>query len=183
MISGIHAIDEPIARPLQQALKQIAHHEKTPTDALKWLMTTEFGKRRPRYKMDKFRQTACDPYYYGAVYLKGKLGVRNENGLHEPLITKAEHEAILRVFTRNPKDQQGQRPDKDIKYPLSNELTCITCETTDKQYPRFTSVPLTNGKYNHGKLRKKVSHYEKYGVGLAICLWTGTIPIHNLAIC
>lgn len=162
LIRAVHVIDEPVARPLQRALKQIAQNLKTPTDTLKELMTTEFGKRHPNYKMDKFRKTACDIYYYGAVELKGKLNERNENGLHEPLITKAEHDAILRVFERNPKNQQGQRLDKDMKYPLTNEITCIACETANKQYPRFTSVPLTNGKYNHGKLRKKVSYYEKY---------------------
>ena len=162
MVRGLHVMDEPISKPLQHALKQIAHHIKTPTDALKELMTTEFGKRYPRYKMDKFRKTACDCYYYGAVEAKGKINLRNENGLHEPLITRAEHEAILRVFERNPKTQQGQRPDKDVKYPLSNELTCTICQTADLKYPRFTSVPLNNGRTNHGKPRKKISYYEKY---------------------
>ncbi len=162
MVSGLHVIDEPIALPLQQALRQIANHVKTPTDALKELMSTEFGQRHPRFKMDKFRKVACDCYYYGAVEAKGKINLRNENGLHEPLITRAEHDAILRVFERNPKTQQGQRPDKDVKYPLANELTCVSCENSDRKYPRFTSVPLNNGKYNHGKLRKKVSHYSIY---------------------
>ncbi|MEB0161185.1 hypothetical protein, partial [Pseudomonas sp. AH2 (2023)] len=68
--------DKTIARPFQQALKMVASHSKTPTDALKWLKTTEFGKRHPRYKMDKFRVHACDEYYYGAVSLKGKLNER-----------------------------------------------------------------------------------------------------------
>lgn len=161
-VSGLHVIDEPMAIPLQRALKQVAYNRKTPTDALKELMATEFGKRRPRYKMDKFRKTACDIYYYGAVELEGKINTRNEHGLHEPLISREEHDKILRVFERNPKNQQGQRPDKDTKYPLSNDLTCITCETNERKYPRFTSVPLNNGKTNHGKLRKKVSYYSKY---------------------
>lgn len=100
---GVHVPDEPIARPFQKALKMIARHNKTPTDALKWLMTTEFGKRHPRYKMDKFRKHACDDYYWGVVELKGKINARNEKGLHEPLITKTEHESILRVFNRNAK--------------------------------------------------------------------------------
>lgn len=159
---GVHIPDEPVARPFQKALQMIARHIKTPTDALKWLMTTEFGVRHPRYKMDKFRVHACDEYYYGVVSLKGKLNERNENGLHEPLITKKEHEAILRVFDKNVKKQQGYRPDKNIKYPLSNKITCDTCEVNKKQYPRFSSAPISNGKTNHGKPRKKVSSYEKY---------------------
>ena len=162
LVRGVHVIDEPVALTLQRALKQVAHDLKTPRDALKELMTTEFGKRRPRFKMDKFRKVACDCYYYGAVELKGKLNERTEQGLHRALITKAEHEKILRVFERNPKNQQGQRLDKNLKYPLSNDLTCIKCDSASRKYPRFCSVPLNNGKTNHGKQRKKVSYYEKY---------------------
>lgn len=159
---GVHIPDEPIAKPFKQALKMIASHTVTPSDALKWLKTTEFGKRYPKYKMDKFRAHACDPYYYGAVALKGKLNIRNEYGLHEPLITKTEHESILRAFDKNAKKQQGYRPDKDTKYPLTNKLTCVTCEVSEQRYPRFSSAPISNGKTNHGKPRKNVSHYEKY---------------------
>lgn len=161
-IPALHVPDEPIARPFQKALKMIAHHDKTPTDALKWLMTTEFGKRHPRYKMDKFRKHSCDDYYWGVVELEGKINARNEQGLHEPLITKAEHESILRVFNKNVKKQQGYRPDKETKYPLSNKITCITCEVAEKRNPRFSSAPISNGSKNHGKVRKKISHYEKY---------------------
>lgn len=112
--------------------------------------------------MDKFRIIACEPYYAGIIDLKGKFNERNEHGLHEPLITRTEHEKILRVFERNVKKQQGHQPDKNTKYPLSNELTCISCEAAKRKYPRFTSVPLNNGKTNHGKPRKKVSYYAKY---------------------
>lgn len=160
--SGIHLPDEPVSAPFQQALKMMASHTKVPTDALKWLMSTEFGKRHPRYRMDKFRRHACDPYYYGVVELKGKFNERNENGLHEPLITKEEHERILRVFDKNVKKQQGYRPDKETEYPLSNQLTCIMCDTPEHKYPRFTSVPLNNGRTNQGKPRRVVRYYAKY---------------------
>lgn len=159
---GIHILDEPIARPFQKALKMIARHNKTPSDALRWLKTTEFGKRHPRYKMDKFRVHACDEYYYGVVSLKGKLNERNEKGLHEPLITKTEHLAILRAFDKNAKKQQGYRPDKDTKYPLTNKITCLTCDIAERHNPRFSSAPISNGATNHGKPRAKISYYEKY---------------------
>lgn len=161
-ISGVHEIDPVTGIPLQRALRQIAHDIKTPTDALKELMTTDFGKRYAKYKMDKFRKTACEPYYAGVVELKGKFNLRNENGLHKPLITREEHEKIVRVFERKPKNQQGQRPDKDTAYPLSNEITCLTCDLAERKYPRFTSVPSNNGATNHGKPRKKISYYTKY---------------------
>lgn len=161
-IAGVHVIDPVTGPPLRRALKQIASSTKTPTDALKELQSTEFGKRYAKLKMDKFRIIACEPYNAGIIDLKGKFNLRNEHGLHEPLITREEHEIILRVFERNVKKQQGHRLDKNIKYPLSNELTCIACDIAQRKYPRFTSVPLNNGRTNHGKPRKKVSYYSKY---------------------
>lgn len=161
-VSGLFEINPLTGPPLQRALKQIAHNLKTPTDALKELQDTEFGKRYSKLKMDKFRIIACEPYYAGIIVLGGKFNLRNEHGFHEPLISREEHEKILRIFDKNVKKQQGHRPDKDTEYPLSNELTCITCEIGERKYPRFTSVPLNNGRTNHGKLRKKVSYYSKY---------------------
>lgn len=159
---GVHQVDPLIGPPLRRALKQIASHAKTPTDALKDLLQTEFGKKYSKYKMDKFRTLACEPYYAGIIDLKGKFNTRNENGLHEPLISRAEHQSILRVFEGKPKNQQGHRIDKDTEFPLSNELTCASCDAAERKYPRFTSAPLNNGKTNHGKKRKKVSYYRKY---------------------
>lgn len=160
--SGLHIVDPLSGPPLQQALKYMAHDVMTPTDALKWLMNTDFCKRYRVYKMDKFRATSCEPYYAGIVELKGSIDIRNENGLHEPLITRDEHEKILRIFDKNVKKQQGYRPDKETEYPLSNQLTCPKCEADKKRYPRFTSVPLNNGKTNRGKPRKVVRYYTKY---------------------
>lgn len=157
-IAGVHEVD-PLTGPLlQRALKQIASNLKTPKDALAELVETEFGKRYgKKYKMDKFRKTACEPYYAGIIDLKGKFDLRNENGLHEPLITKEEHQKILRVFTRTPKSQQGHNPDKITSYPLTNSLTCILCDLAQKKYPRFTSCPI-----NNGRKRKTTQFYTRY---------------------
>lgn len=155
---GIHQID-PITGPLlQRALRQIASNLKTPKDALAELVETEFGKRYgKKYKMDKFRKTACEPYYAGIIDLKGKFNLRNENGLHEPLITKEEHGRILRIFLRTPKSQQGHNPDKITSYPLTNSLTCILCDMANRKYPRFTSCPI-----NNGRKRKTTQFYARY---------------------
>lgn len=160
--SGVYEIDPVSGPPLRAALKQIASNLKTPTAALKELQDTAFGKRYVKLKMDKFRIIACEPYYAGIIELKGKFNERCEHGLHEPMISREEHEKILRVFDRNVKKQQGHRPDKNTKYPLSNSLTCLSCDASQSKYPRFTSVPLNNGRTNHGKPRKKVSYYSKY---------------------
>ena len=155
--SGIHEIDPALAIPLQRTLRRLASGIVMPTDALKELNATDFGKRYVKLKMDRFRKIASEPYYAGIVELGGKFAIRNENGLHEPLITKAEHEQILRLFNRNPKNQFGHRKNKNEVYPLSNKITCIDCSLIDKRYPRFTSCPISNG-----KKRKTTKFYEKY---------------------
>lgn len=156
-IRGLHEINLILSVPLQRTLKRLASRLITPTDALKELKATEVGKRYPKLKMDRFRDIACEPYYAGIVELKGKFNLRNENGIHEALITREEHEQILRVFNRNPKNQSGHRKNKNQVYPLSNKITCADCETNEKKYPRITSCPI-----NNGKKRNTTKHYEKY---------------------
>ena len=156
-VAGIHVINPTLAVPLQKVLRKLASRLIAPTDALKELNASEFGKHYTKFKMDRFRQVACEPYYAGIIDLKGKFNLRNEKGLHEPLITKEEHEQILRVFNRNPKNQSGHRKNKNEVYPLSNKITCDKCDSLDKKYPRFTSCPISNGKN-----RKTTKFYEKY---------------------
>lgn len=156
-VAGIHDINPVIAIPLQKVLRKLASRLTTPTDALKELNASEFGKHYAKFKMDRFRQVACEPYYAGIIDLKGKFNLRNEKGLHEPLISKDEHEQILRVFNRNPKSQFGHRKNKNTVYPLSNKITCDKCFASEKTYPRFTSCPISNG-----KKRKTTKFYEKY---------------------
>ena len=156
-VAGVHAINPTLAIPLQRVLRKLASRLLSPTDALKELNAGEFGKHYAKFKMDRFRQVACEPYYAGIIDLKGRFNLRNENGLHEPLITKEEHEQILRVFNRNPKTQFGHRKNKNTVYPLSNKITCDNCFSADKKYPRFCSCPISNGKN-----RKTTKFYEKY---------------------
>lgn len=111
-VAGVHVINPVIAIPLQKVLRKLASRLVTPADALKELNASEFGKHYAKFKMDRFRQVACEPYYAGIIDLKGKFNLRNEKGLHEPLITRDEHEQILRVFNRNPKTQFGHRKNK-----------------------------------------------------------------------
>lgn len=156
-LAGVHEINPVLAIPLQKVLQKLSSRLITPTDALKELNASEFGKHYVKFKMDRFRKVACEPYYAGIIDLKAKFNLRNENGLHKPLITKEEHEQILRVFNRNPKSQFGHRKNKNEIYPLSNKITCDKCDSLDKKYPRFTSCPISNG-----KKRKTTKFYEKY---------------------
>lgn len=84
-IQELHAVRGPILRDI---LRKIADKELTPTQGLIELNKTDYAKTRAPLKMDKFRIILTDPFYAGIVEINKQVVFRNENGLHEPLITK-----------------------------------------------------------------------------------------------
>lgn len=150
---GVHDID-PVRGPILQAvLKKIAAGLITPSKALVELNASKFSEGHALYKMDKFRKIITDPYYAGVVEIKKQVNLRNEHGLHEPMITKAEHASLLRIMDDKKKNQSGPRKNGNPKYPLSNLVHCDVCE--GKQYCRLVGFDHTNGK-------DKSVIYEKY---------------------
>lgn len=145
-----HPIKAPI---LQKALLKIATHKTTPTQALIELNKTAFVNNHSLYKMDKFRKIITDPFYAGIVEIKKQVNVRNENGLHQPLITIEQHLELVRIMENKKKNQSGPRKNGNPKYPLSNLVTCGLCE--GKQYSRYVG-------YDHGNGKNPSLVYEKY---------------------
>lgn len=94
--------------------------------------------------MDKFRRILTDPYYAGVVEMDKQVKVRNEHGVHDPLITMAQHNELLNIMTRKKKNQKGPSKDGNPKYPLSNCVNCSQCAT--ERYGRFAGFDLTNGR-------------------------------------
>lgn len=150
---GVHEID-PVRGPIIQAsLKRIAAGLITPSKALVELNASKFTESHALYKMDKFRKIITDPYYAGIVEIRKQVNLRNEQGLHEPMITKAEHESLLRIMSAKKKNQTGPRKNGNPKYPMSNLVHCDKCQ--GKQYGRLVGFDHTNGK-------NKSNTYEKY---------------------
>ncbi|MBL8031045.1 MAG: recombinase family protein [Candidatus Doudnabacteria bacterium] len=150
---GVHEID-PIRGPLlKEAMLSIINRISTPTQALIELNKTDFVKSRAPYKMDKFRKILTDPFYSGVVESNKQVCYRNEQGLHEPLISAAYHNELVKIMAGNPKNQSGPRKNGNPKYPLNNLITHDTC--AHKQYGRVVGVDINNGK-------NKAKIYEKY---------------------
>lgn len=82
-----------------------------------------------------------------------QVKVRNPNGLHEPLITVAQHEALISIFAGKKKTQLGPRKNGNPKYPLNNIVYCDLCH--EQRYDRMVGVDINNGK-------NKAKIYEKY---------------------
>jgi DNA invertase Pin-like site-specific DNA recombinase len=151
--TGIQEVDGSRGAVLKETLVSVASGLKTPPQALKELNESIFMKGRALYKMDKFRKILTDPFYAGIVEINKQVIYRNENGLHEPLITKIQHEELVRIMHSKKKNQSGPRKNGNPKYQLSNQVSCANCIESSKG--RFVGLDLTNG-------RNKAVVYEKY---------------------
>lgn len=65
--------------------------------------------------MDKFRKIATDPFYAGITEISKQVKVRNEEALHEPLITQGQHKELLKMFADKKKNQTGPRKNGAIQ--------------------------------------------------------------------
>lgn len=149
-VQELHSVRGPI---LKEILVRIANKQVTPTQALIELNKTEFNTGRALYKMDKFRKIVTDPFYAGIVEINKQVKVRNENGLHEPLVTKEQHLELVRIMNDKKKTQSGPRKNGNPKYPLSNLVNCSLC--IELRYGRLVG-------FDHGNGKNKNLVYEKY---------------------
>lgn len=150
-IPEIHPVRGPA---LKDVLTKMVCHELEPTAALIELNRGCFMDGHSAYKMDKFRKIATDPFYAGVVEINKQVRVRNENGLHQPLITIKQHQELLRIFEGKQKTQVGPRKNGNPKYPGNNISICDEC--LDKRNKgRFVGFDHSNGK-------NKARVYESY---------------------
>ena len=149
-IQEIHPVRGPALRTV---LIRLASRLVTPAQALIELNNSTFMQGHSPYKMDKFRKIVTDPFYAGIVEINKQVKVRNENGLHEPLISKEQHLELLKIMNGKNKNQSGPRKNGNPKYPCNNIVTCEICES--HKIGRFVGFDHSNGKPN-GPI------YEKY---------------------
>lgn len=153
--AGIHNIHPTRGPALKKVLVDIAERRVTPTQGLINLNKSDFmTDGHSLYKMDKFRKIATDPYYAGIIEINKQVQVRNENGLHEPLITPEQHETLVYIFTNKKKTQSGPRKNGNPDFPVSNIVHCDLCKDIK-----------TNGRYvgfNHSNGKNPDLVYKKY---------------------
>lgn len=149
-IQEIHPIRGPI---LRDVLISIVLKKSTPSQALVELNKSKFVEGRAEYKMDKFRKIITDPFYAGIVEINKQVVFRNENGLHASLISKEQHNELVRIMGNKEKNQTGPRKNGNPKYPGNNIITCASCR--DKRNGRFVGFDHSNGK-------NKSRIYERY---------------------
>lgn len=132
---GIPEIHPVKGKALRKTLIDVALKRVTPTQGLKDLNTSAFmSDGHSLYKMDKFRKICTDPFYAGIVYMDKQVKARNENGLHQPLITLDQHYALIDIFENKKKNQNGPRKNGNPEYPLNAITLHDTCLEQKKQW-------------------------------------------------
>ena len=148
-VSGIHEVDPDFGPYLRIALVSIAEGTMTIKEAMNWYNETcpriASGKHC-KVTMDKWRKWIMNPYYAGIVEMNKKIKARNENGAHEPLITKVQHEQILDAVSMKKKLHKGPMKFGNPRFPLNRILICEECYRAGKKPCKFTGYDNKNGK-------------------------------------
>ena len=148
-VAGIHKID-PITGPyLKYALISIAEGALTIKGAMKWYNENcppIANGKHCKMKMDKWRKFIVNPYYAGIVEMNKQVKYRNENGLHEPMITKSQHQSILEAVNYKKKLHKGPIKGGNPNFPLNRILLCEECRKNGKHIYKFTGYDNHNGK-------------------------------------
>jgi len=143
--TGIPEIHPVRGAALRNVLVRIAEHIVTPTEGLIELNKSDYTSERAPLKMDKFRNIATDSFYAGIVEIDRQVKVRNEGGLHDPLITLEQHTELVRIFDEKKKNQLGPRKNGNPEYPLNTITLHDTCLAL-KNKGKFVGYQHSNGK-------------------------------------
>jgi DNA invertase Pin-like site-specific DNA recombinase len=149
---GVHKPHPLTFEPLQQAFKEVLSGLYTPLDAMKRLNGSNFKQVHATWKMDKFRQFATDPYYAGVLVKDRQVKARNERGLHQPMISREEHEQLVQIFAGKTKFR-GPKKQYNPEFPMNKIMVCSDCGG---------GVKFTGSRKNNGYARKTTKEYFKY---------------------
>lgn len=155
-VPGIHVRHPITFTPLQTAFKEVASGLYTPLEAMKRLKVTEFGKYYKRWDIAKFRQFGTDPYYVGVLEVDRQVKIRNEHGLHEPMITHEEHERLKEVLLSKYRPR-GASKQYNPEFPMNKLLVCEDCGCKLTGSRKHTGFRRENG-----KPRNTINYYWKY---------------------
>ena len=124
---SLHKVDPVIGEFMRSNLRRLSAGLISLSESCKEFNESSFVKsgKHCSYQLDKWRKIVTDPYYCGIVEMNKQVKARCEHGKHEPLITREQHEKILRIVNDKKKTQIGPKPGGNQFFPL-NKITC--CE-------------------------------------------------------
>ena len=161
-IPGLHVPDEPSWSALRDTFHDMASGAYTVEEGLN--LVHERGFRTKNYgpkaqggrKVDMFRwkNLMSDPYYYGMIKM-ANWPVANEQGLHQPMVTKQEHQILVELANNKGKRFLTNR--NNPRFPFSNVMDCQPCIDKGRPYPK-----IVGSNQNNGKKGDKRRYYERY---------------------
>lgn len=159
LVKGVPEKDGLKADILQKVLKDLAAGRVNLTESLK-----EYNELGPtayhdykQVKIDKWKKLIVNPFYAGIVGMNKQVKFRNEHGLHEPLITKEEHERIVEIVegrNRN-KVHNGPRKNGNPEFPLGKLIRHVNCTKKHTPYNIFVGLNQSSGKKKNNRIYKK----------------------------
>ena len=148
-VPGIHEINPETGPYLRYALIGIADGTMSVKQAMNWYNDNcpiIRDGRHTKVPMDKWTKFIANPYYAGVVEMHKQINVRNENGLHEPLITLKQHERVLEALNDRKKLHKGPKKGGNKRFPLNQIMLCEDCASKGCKVFKFTGSDNTNGK-------------------------------------
>lgn len=178
--AGVYILAPEIGELMRSILKRLAAGLLTLEESLVEFNESSYvkGGKHCSYKMDKWRLIVKDPYYAGIVEMNKQVKARNENGLHEAIITKEEHLRLVDIEAGKKKNQSGAKKGGNPEFPLNKITFCETCHKEEVESGRvgrsnrskFVGENLTNGKsakvyskYTCRKCRRRVEREDLHG--------------------
>ena len=162
---GIHKLAPEIGELMRNILTKLASGLLDLTDSLVEYNNSSYvknGKHCP-YKMDKWRKIVSDPYYAGILEMEKQISVRNENGLHEAIITREQHLKILEIVKGRKKNQCGPRKNGNPDFPLNTITLCEHCfykELENGREGRKNRGKFVGFKHGNGRTDKVYKRYR-----------------------
>ena len=155
-VKSLHDIDPERFYLLQIAFKSVANGAATPNEALKQMNKDGYRTIGGNpFDMEQFKRIAVKPYYAGIIQVSD-WPVATEKGLHTPMITKPEHEALKQVISGKGKKFAINRKNPD--YPM-NETLCYDCYQEAMRQYKLTGYRNHNGK---AKDQDSRHYYKRY---------------------
>lgn len=161
----VHVLKPELGELLKDILAKLANGFIDLSESLAEYNNSAYVKqgRGRRLRMDRWRQIVADPFYAGIIDVGKQINERNENGLHEPLITKAQHLKIVDIVSGKSKRSSGPRKGGNPEFPLNTILFCEHCYKEDLAIGRegiHNRGKFCGGSSTNGKGTKKYPKYQ-----------------------
>ena len=170
-VPGLHEPNEPNWSVMQKAFRAMATGEMDISEALAWanqqgLRTKNYGPRAvggKKIDMYRWKILMVDDYYWGKLTFSNWELEGEPMGLHRPMITRTEHDILVRIVKNKGKRFTPNR--ENPEFMLSNQVECKTCTLSDCKHPRLVGFWQNNGA---AKGYKRYRRYRCRGCGLGL---------------